>query len=270
MSVIKGFVASILIFAMSQVALAADKEFPGRDIHLGVPYIELADLQAQFQQVVLVDVRSKYEYDTLKITGAINIPLNEARFTDQMQQLRDDNKDRKIVVYCNGKSCMKSYKAASKCAARGIGDVVAFDAGVMDWAKASPGLSTLLGKPLGDAAKLISKSQFEAHLVEPTVFSALVQQDKTQVLDVRDRFQRSGMSLFIGAETQAGLDEEEKMNQIIKKAIAENTTLLIYDESGKQVRWLQYRLEEQGLKNYKFMQGGTREYFKLLKARMRG
>ena len=96
----------------------------------------------------------------------------------------------------------------------------------------------------------------------------MISSGSVSVLDVRDRFQRMGMALFIGIEKQAALDNEAKLNRYIKKAVAENKTMLIYDESGKQVRWLMYRLEEKGLKSYHFMKGGTRAYFKQLKSRM--
>ena len=235
---------------------SAEKEFPGRDIYRGTEYIELVDFQKQFDQVVVVDVRSRYEYDTLQIIGAQNVPLHSPRFIEKIQSLRDANPGKKIVVYCNGKTCMKSYKAAAKCAAQGISNVVAFDAGIMDWAKAEPNRLALLGKSPVDPARLISKASFKERLVEPKAFSEMVANGDAMVLDVRDRYQRSGMSLFIGAETQAGLDEEEKLNKYIRRA-------------GKQVRWLMYRLEEAGLKKYRFMKGGTRAFFKHMKERMK-
>lgn len=34
-------------------------------------------------------------------------------------------------------------------------------------------------------------------------------------------------------------------------------TLLVYDKVGKQVRWFQYYLEQQGLKDYYFLAGGA-------------
>ncbi|MDX1803386.1 MAG: glycerol-3-phosphate 1-O-acyltransferase, partial [Alcanivorax sp.] len=38
-------------------------------------------------------------------------------------------------------------------------------------------------------------------------------------------------------------------------------TLLIYDAVGKQVRWLQYMLEAEGVKDYYFMQGGAKSFY---------
>ncbi|MDH5391868.1 MAG: rhodanese-like domain-containing protein [Gammaproteobacteria bacterium] len=256
-------------YLFSSAALAADKEFPGRDIYLGTPYIELAAFHQQFKYFIVVDVRSHYEYETLRILGAINIPLNSSGFIPKMQQLRDNNKAKKIIVYCNGKTCMKSYQAASKAKARGIEGVIVFDAGIMDWARAYPALAELLGKSPVDASKLISKARFDEHLLAPDKFADMTQAADVRVLDVRDSVQRSGMGLFVGIEHQAPLDDKEKLEKHIQTALDENKTLLIYDESGKQVRWLMYWLEEKGLKKYLFMEGGARLYFKQLKARLK-
>jgi len=254
----------ILLMSVAAFSQAENKEFPGRDIYLGTKYIEIDAFRDQFDKAIVVDVRSQYEYETLRIAGAKNIPLNSRTFVKNMKQLRDDNKDKKIVVYCNGKTCMKSYKAASKAKKRGITDVVAFDAGIMDWAKTYPGKAVLLGKSPIDPNKLIAKSRFKKHLIEPKKFADMVQSGNVAVVDVRDRFQRMGMGLFVGTERQANLDDDSILKHI-ELAKAENKTLLIYDEAGKQVRWLMYRLEEHGLKDYKFMKGGTRSYFKNLK-----
>ncbi|MDH5425338.1 MAG: rhodanese-like domain-containing protein [Gammaproteobacteria bacterium] len=254
-----------LVFVCTH-AFAANKEFPGRDIYLGTPYIEMNEFNAEFDNVIVVDVRSQYEYETLQILGAKNIALNSSAFTSKMEELRNANKDKKIIVYCNGKSCMKSYKAAGKAAARGIENVIAFDAGIMDWAKAYPEKTVLLGQTPIDPAQLISKERFTAHLLEPDKFAEMVALPGSNVLDVRDRLQRSGMGLFVSKENHAGLDNNEMLKQYIQKAVTDNKTLLIYDESGKQVRWLMYRLEARGLKNYYFMKGGTRAYFKHLRA----
>jgi len=267
MKFLNHFLGLLLLLSLAGFSQAADKEFPGRDIYLGTKYIEIDAFKNQFDQVIVVDVRSKYEYETLRIKDAKNIPLNSRKFVTQMRELRANNQDKKIVVYCNGKTCMKSYKAASKAKARGITDVVAFDAGIMDWAKAHPDKAVLLGRSPIDPSKLIAKSRFKEHLVAPEKFAEMVQNDNVAVLDVRDRYQRMGMGLFVGAEQQANLDDDS-INEHIKRSVAGNKTMLIYDEAGKQVRWLMYRLEAAGVSDYKFMKGGTRGYFKNLKKRL--
>ena len=261
--------AMLMLAVVFNQAFAADKEFPGRDIYRGTPYIVIDDFKAIFDKVIVVDVRSQYEFETLRILGAKNISLNSPGFIRKMQELRDNNKGKKIIVYCNGKTCMKSYKAASKCKTRGVTNVIAFDAGIMDWAKTFPEKAVLLGKTPIDPKKLISKARFKKRLLPAKKFAAMVADKDVNVLDVRDRLQRMGMALFIGKENQASLDHDEKLNQYIKKAISEKKTLLIYDEAGKQVRWLMYRLEAQGLNKYYFMKGGTRSYFKELRNRLK-
>ena len=81
-------------------------------------------------------------------------------------------------------------------------------------------------------------------------------------IDVRDKFQRAGVGFYPGIERWASLDEQKKLDRYIKKAIKQNRTLLIYDEVGKQVRWLQYALEKAGAKNYYFMSKGAKGYYK--------
>ena len=97
------------------------EEFPGRGLYPLVSYIDIKDLYKRFNEVIIVDVRSSYEFETLRLKGAINIPLASPTFVERMRNLR--SKELKpIVVYCNGKTCMKSYKAALKCSVNKIQD----------------------------------------------------------------------------------------------------------------------------------------------------
>lgn len=245
-------------------ATAANKEFPGRDLFPKVPVISMADLKAKLKDVVVVDVRSTYEYDTLHIKGARNIPLASKTFIENMEKLREKTKN-PIIVYCNGKTCMKSYKAVHKCQIANISDVTSFDAGIMDWAKHNPNQTELLGKLLRDPSKLISKNEFHKHVISPDAFGNRVAETNDIVLDVRDRFQREGISLFVGREFRAYLDDKKRLDRFLAKAKEQKKGLLIYDAAGKQVRWLQYYLEEKGVKNYYFMEGGIHKYYNALK-----
>ena len=263
-------IVSILLLALAQTVIAKEekpKEFPGRDLYPEVPYIELQDFFEKLnrKEVVVVDVRSSYEYQTLRIQGAINIPLASKTFVSEMRKLRVSD-DRPIVVYCNGKTCMKSYKAARKCDIEKIANVTAYDSGIMDFAKTYPKNALLLGEVLSDPKKLISKKNFKKHLIEPDKFGERIAATSDIVLDVRDRFQREGISIFVGREHRVSIDNTRRLDRYIKKAKQENKALLIYDAAGKQVRWLQYYLVNKGLKSYYFMKGGIRAYYKNLKS----
>ena len=114
----------------STFALSADEGFPGREKYPDVSYIELADLfnRKARNEIVIVDARSNYEFETLRIKGAVNIPVASKNFEIEVQKLRKKT-DKPIVFYCNGHRCMKSYIAAKKCMDVDIKDVIAFDAG---------------------------------------------------------------------------------------------------------------------------------------------
>lgn len=246
-------------------AFAANDEFPGRKLYLAVPYIELDDAYKRRNSVVFVDVRSDYEYRTLRIKGAINIPLADKNFIGKMQQLRGKEGGKPIIVYCNGKTCMKSYKAVTKCRQFSISNVIAYDAGVMDWARKYPAEAVLLGKTPINPANLISKSVFKKHLLAPDRFEELAATGNALVLDVRDQFQREGISIFVGKEQRAPLDNPALIDQYLEQAKIGKRTLLIYDQAGKQVRWLMYYIEEKGMRDYYFMDGGAHAYFQSLR-----
>ena len=259
------FCILLCLFVFQVHSYAAESDFPGRKLYLAVPHIELDQLYQQRDKVIFVDVRSAYEYETLRIKGAINIPLSDSAFIQKMQDLRKRDKDKLIVAYCNGKTCMKSYKAVSKCRKFNIDNVIAFDAGIMDWARKYPAESILLGQVLQDPKKLISKERFTEHLLLPDEFEGKVSAKDVIVLDVRDQFQREGISIFVRQEQRAPLDQQEMVAQFIARAKKENKTLLVYDQAGKQVRWLMYRLEAQGLPSYYFMKGGASAYYQNLR-----
>jgi rhodanese-related sulfurtransferase len=252
--------ACLVMLILVTTAATADGEFPGRAIYPEVSVIDLDSLQKQLAAVVVVDVRSAYEHRTLRIKNAINIPVAGKDFVEEVQKLRA-NTDKPIVFYCNGKTCMKSYKAAQKASLAGIKEVQAYDAGIMDWARAFPKQSLLLGQPLNDPQLLISKERFKKHLLEPEDFANKVASGKYIVLDVRDRFQRDALALFPGRERRAYLDQTKKLDRQIRRAKKRKRAMLIYDAAGKQVRWLQYYLEYKRVPRYFFMKGGARAYY---------
>ena len=81
----------------------------------------------------------------------------------------------------------------------------------------------------------------------------------TIVLDIRDTIQKNSINLFPMRQRSVPLDNTQ-LKIYIDMARNENKTLLFYDAVGKQVRWLQYYLEEEGAENYYFMKGGAKAF----------
>jgi len=268
MKLIKYFLLLIsFTIAVATAQAKVNDEFPVRKLYPAVPFIELTALYTERNKVIIVDVRSSYEYETLRIKGALNISVSSSSYITDMRKLRSDNLKTKIVVYCNGKTCKKSYKAVQKCRDNGIANVVAYDAGIMDWAKKYPGDSVLLGKSPINPDHLIAKSTFKKKLIDADKFEGMVADKNVIVLDVRESFQREGLSLFPGIDDRAIMDDTKAIKAVVQRAIKEKKTLLIYDAAGKQVRWLMYLIESMGLKNYWFMKGGSTAYYASLRKR---
>ena len=262
-------IVSLLVMVILPLSVfAKDKEgFPGRthEKYKDAPYIEIEDLKKQLKDVIVVDARSQFEYETLKIKGAINVPVALKTFGDEIKKLREKS-DKPIVFYCNGHTCMKSYKAVLDAKKAGVDKVFAFDAGIFDWAKAYPDEAVLLGKSPIDTRDILSKNQFKARVLNPDKFSEMATDDpsKVIVLDIRDKYQRAGIGFFPVQERWTSLNKMDKVYSYIRKAKEKGKALFIYDEVGKQVRWLQYALEREGVKNYYFMDKGATGYYKMI------
>jgi rhodanese-related sulfurtransferase len=238
-------------------ARAAD-EFEGRHLYPSVKWITLEDLHAKRDAVELVDVRSHYEFETLHISGAANIPLGGRGFGEQVRALRAAS-TKPIVFYCNGRTCMKSYEAVLAAQKEGVDDVLSYDGGVFDWVKKYPEQSNMLGVSPVDLTQLISKDKFAAHNLKPSAFEQRIGKGSI-VLDVRDQYQQEGTSLFPAVQHSVPLDNKA-LKRYIDQAKRENKTLLIYDAAGRQVRWLQYYLEAEKVPTYYFMEGGAKAYY---------
>ena len=259
---LRTILVSLLGLLLIAPAFASNNAFPGRAKYPDVPVIEKQALLGKMNQVVIVDARSSLEFDTLRIKGAINIPVASKTFEDQIKALRAKT-SKTIVFYCNGRTCMKSYLAVRKSEAVNVKDVIAYDAGMFEWAKTYPQHAELLGKSPVNTTDIISKSKFKKRLLDPTTFEtqAFALGKKTLILDVRDKYQRGAAGFFPAQEVWASMDDQKKLQQLINQAKKENKTLFIYDEVGKQVRWLQYALEQAKVKDYFFMAKGAKGYY---------
>jgi rhodanese-related sulfurtransferase len=253
--------AIAFVWLLSSLVMAANvsaNEFPHRAKYKNVPVMEMSQLKAKFNTVEIVDVRSAYEFETLHIKGAINIPLSNREFGAQVQALSDKS-GKQLVMYCNGGTCKKSYKAVEKAVAAGVKNVVAFDAGIYAWASTHPQHSVLLGQYPMQAGAFIDNKRFKSRMLAAKEFEANFG-PSAQILDIRDRAQRD-TQLFPFQEKRAQLDEMDRIKEIVAQAKSSNKTLLVYDKVGKQVRWFQYFLEREGVRNYYFMKGGSEGYY---------
>ncbi|MCU7939849.1 MAG: rhodanese-like domain-containing protein [gamma proteobacterium symbiont of Bathyaustriella thionipta] len=217
----------------------SDDGFPGRKLYPQVKTISKEALYDKIinDKVIVVDVRSEFEYRTLKILNAVHISAASKSFPEKLKQLRDET-PKEIIFYCNGRSCYKSYKAAMKAIKYNVSNCYSYDAGVFEWALMYPDNAVLLGHSPVDKNSIISREKFKAHLLLPKDFEQQSLADNSIIYDVRDREQRRGGSgLFMFRDKVVGLDNIKKLTKIVSKAINNDSTLYFYDQKGKQVRW---------------------------------
>lgn len=79
---------------------------------------------------LLIDARTKEEYDEAHIVRAVSLP--EKTF-DSASPLLPRDKAGLIVIYCNGVKCGKSRKVAAKAAAAGFSALMLYSDGIPVW-----------------------------------------------------------------------------------------------------------------------------------------
>ncbi len=242
---------------MAAYCFANTTDLPLRKDYPDIYTIEVDELFKLItdDSVVIVDVRSDYEYQTLRILGAIHIPIGNIAFSSKIKALRE-NTDKTIVFYCNGITCKKSYKAAVIAEQEKITGTYAFDAGIALWARTYPTYTQLLGENLVTEKRLISSEKLAKHTLTPQEFEKKVASENTIVIDIRDTALRT-IKAFPEFSRNIPLN---RFDDAISYASRNQSTLLIYDFVGKQTRWLQYKLENAKVKQYYFLEGGAKNY----------
>ncbi len=238
---------------------AVSQEYPGRAQYPKAPFISTEDLRKDYEagNVIIIDVRSKIEFDVIHVDTALHVPISNKLFANDVKAIADKNPGKKIAFYCNGITCHKSYVAAEKSIEAGISNCFAYDDGIPKWAKVYPANTILLGKVITDPEKqLISKDDFKAKCIDFETFSkqALSNPDNL-VIDVRDHIQSTGA--LPGLENARKVPLDTFIPNFVEKKLNQDKTLFIFDQVGKQVDWLQYYLIQNGYTNYFFLDGGA-------------
>lgn len=111
--------------------------FISREEFSGLVFISLPEAENLWSggEAVVVDSRSREEYASGHIPGAISIPLIEVKEGSDYLFNRLPP-DRQIVVYCEGGSCQTSLALAKLLYSKGYRNVKVFSGGWEEWLKA--------------------------------------------------------------------------------------------------------------------------------------
>lgn len=241
---------------LSSACLAAD--FPYRGNYPEIAVVELRDLKAGYDSgdFIIIDVRSKAEFDVIHIKNAISVPYSNATFTKELRTIVRGNPGRKIAVYCNGIDCIKSYKAAEDALYAQIGNVFAFDAGIAVWAQTYPGATMLQGKELDTPGqKLFPEEKFNKACLDYDAFKVKADGTNAVVIDARDPIQRKHK--LPGMDKAMPIPMDKLVQNVIRKGNMKDKELYIFDQVGRQVNWLMYYLVQNDYSDFYFLRGGA-------------
>jgi rhodanese-related sulfurtransferase len=255
----KKYFVPIALFALVLASgPVAAQDYPLRQKYPDEKFITTAELLAAGADAIIIDTRDLTEFNVVHIEGAKLLPVEKLKESDLLG-VREKQGAKKLVFYCNGVLCEKSYKATQMARLWGFQNTFVYDAGIFDWAKTQPEKSLFFDKPLTKdtvATSLISKDKFEAACLAPDAFKARTADAAFKVFDIRDRSDRAAKQVKFKDDVGANMDEF--VGFLEKGVVVPKEKILIYDNVGKQVVWLQYYLEKFGIKDYYFLKGGVK------------
>lgn len=247
---------SLLLTLLTLPAVATD--FPYREFYPEVNIIELAELKAGYdrQEFAIVDVRSAAEFQAIHVKGAVNLPYSNAQFSKNLRNFAGKNPGKKIAVYCNGITCIKSYKAAEDAVYANMTNVYAFDSGIGAWARAYPADTLLNNNEISaPGQQLISEERFKNSCMDFASFKDKSNGGNAVLIDARDPIQRK--EKLPGLEHALHIPMDKLVENIITKGNMKDKELFIFDQVGRQVNWLMYYLVANGYTNFHFLDGGA-------------
>ncbi|HHI79070.1 MAG TPA: hypothetical protein ENK02_03750 [Planctomycetes bacterium] len=230
--------------------------FPNRPRFPKLPYLDTKAFEALKNRAIVIDARNAIEYEVIHIQGAINLPVEKMK-KKTLQKIREKNGTRPIVFYCNGTTCQKSYKAGEKARIWGWKNFYVYDSGIFHWTQIHPETVLFFHKPVDKKAlaKIGDKAGLERVSLSPKAFAKKAFSGQGyKVFDLRDRKERSEYPLRLPRVAKLNMD---KFVHALKENRIRKNKLLIFDTSGKQVKWLKYYLDQHGVKDYWLLKGGV-------------
>ncbi len=252
------FFLTVLIL-LSSAPLCPAEEFPYRKNYPDVPVMELKAVHDLYKndRALLLDARTKVEFDTIHVKNAIHLDFAKQDFHDKLQALRNDNPDRAIIIYDNGITCLKSYIAVQDAVDEEMTGVYAYDGGIQAWAEAYPADTLLMGEVIRNpATQLIPYDEYlKISLPFYEFKNKFAAAANAKVIDARDPKQRT--KKLPGFEKALLIPPDKLISNIISKGRLKESQLFIFDQVGRQARWLMYYLEKHGYHDYYFLAGGA-------------
>lgn len=224
-----------------------EASFPLRAQFDTVPRYSANDLEKTYRHAMVVDVRSKAEYDTLRLTSATHVPLDSEDFMARILALRAKDPTAPLVFYCANAWCPDSYLAVLKAQNGGVKNVFAYDGGVLEWIREHRQLASLLGIAPAPLDRLISRAYYYSRQLDEPSFARERQKPNTVIVD----FDPKDGNTASASPSVEHLSPNEFAKRL-DDSIWRSKTLILVDRRGDRAPLLHYLLEYKGYSHYFF------------------
>lgn len=256
----------VLVFLLNihvTVAGAGNKTgFPLRAKYGHLFTISTQELAAVYDKAIIIDCRYKMEFHVIRMDAANSLP-EIWMISDNLLELREKYDERPMVFYGNDPTSREPYRAADKAGKWGFKNVRVYDGGIFQWAENQPHRSYLFKEKLTSqtvASAFIGKERFNNVLLPTREFIERAKSGQYTLLD--------GREVELIEKKPVKLENLQIMNvELMANLLRRNlwslptSDLLVFDDNGETVRWLQYYFEMAGIRNYYFLKGGVRKWF---------
>ncbi|HXK11036.1 MAG TPA: rhodanese-like domain-containing protein [Vicinamibacteria bacterium] len=246
-----------LVLLLSSAAInVSAQQYPLRAKYPDLVPISTEQLAHAIGSAVVIDVRSEFEFSVMHVDGAVHVDLAGTDFVGRLSAAVGADRSKMVVTYCNGQTCEKSYEGAEAAQKAGFSRVRVYDAGILEWARMARGRTLLFGKAV-QPQQIIPESRYEAHLADAATFERGASAPGAVLIDVRDAQQRAKTAEFARKAEWLSVDRlVRELDAAAFRSRYQDKTLYIFDNVGKQVRWVQYALEAKGYSRYVFLKDG--------------
>ncbi len=250
--IIKGFLTTIALILVTPgffaTTVAASEQPVSRTFYPDLQFIEMKELKDNFFDYVAVDVRTRYEYDLMRIEDALSIPASNSDFIARLHALKTMNK-LPLVFYSNGKLSKNAHNAARLAAKNGFTNIKVMDHGINSWERHYPKLTIFRGLNRIPANETIKRT------LSNSIFNSQLHSLNGLLVDIRGNL--AAANPMDTNAVKAPLDNKKRLKNTIDLAIQTKRTLFFYDNQGLQYQWLIYRLKQAGLEDFYFLKGGS-------------
>jgi len=124
-----GTIAELAAAELSEIKVAIGELLDTEKTEGAAEQLDYGELLKRLMndEVVVVDVRPREEFDAGHLPGAVSMPLEEVR-----ERIESLPRDKKVVAYCRGRYCVLSHEAVRELRQHGISAARTVD-GIAEW-----------------------------------------------------------------------------------------------------------------------------------------